>query len=62
MKNIFFIINKEKVYAYAVSILTIVILFFMSHVMNSDVSNEVSADVESNNTSDNSIETGIVPN
>lgn len=33
----FFVINKEKIYAYAVSILTIVILFFMSSVMNSDI-------------------------
>ena len=33
----FFVINKEKVYAYAVSILTIVTLFFMSHVLNSDL-------------------------
>lgn len=37
MKNIFFVINKEKVYAYVVSILTIVTLFFMSHIMNSDI-------------------------
>ncbi len=37
MKNMFFVINKEKVYAYVVSIVTIVILFFMSHVLNSDL-------------------------
>ena len=38
MKNMFFVINKEKVYAYVVSILTIVTLFFMSHILNTDIS------------------------
>ena len=38
MKNMFFVINKEKVYAYIVSILTIVTLFFLSQVLNSDLS------------------------
>lgn len=37
MKNMFFVINKEKVYAYVVSILTIVTLFFMSSILNSDL-------------------------
>ena len=32
----FFVINKEKVYAYVVSILTILTLFFMSNILNSD--------------------------
>ena len=46
----FFVINKEKVYAYVVSILTIVTLFFMSHVLNSDFSNveETATNVEQN--------------
>ena len=48
MKNMFFVINKEKVYAYIVSILTIVILFFMSSVLNSDFTTETSANVEQN--------------
>lgn len=39
LKNVFFVINKEKVYAYVVSILTIVTLFFMSHILNSDFEN-----------------------
>ena len=45
LKNMFFVINKEKVYAYVVSILTIVTLFFMSHVLNTDItgSQETSA-------------------
>ena len=33
----FVVINKDKVYAYIVSILTIVTLFFMSGVLNSDL-------------------------
>ena len=47
MKNVFFVINKEKVYAYIVSILTIITLFFMSHVLNSDIigSEETSANI-----------------
>lgn len=46
----FFVINKEKVYAYIVSILTIVTLFFMSHVLNKDLSNmeETSTNIEIN--------------
>jgi hypothetical protein len=36
----FFIINKEKIYAYVVSIVTIVVLFFMSTVMKKDTSFE----------------------
>ena len=34
MKNFFLVINKEKIYAYAVSILTILTLFFMSSMMD----------------------------
>lgn len=46
----FFVINKEKVYAYVVSILTIVTLFFMSHVLNSEISStqETSTNIEQN--------------
>lgn len=33
-KNIFWVINKEKIYAYVVSVCTIVALFFMSNLMN----------------------------
>ena len=36
MKNIFLVINKEKIYAYIVSVLTIVTLFFMAGMINSD--------------------------
>ena len=46
----FFVVNKEKVYAYVVSILTIVTLFFMSHVLNSDLSTveETSSNIDQN--------------
>ena len=37
MKNMFFVINKEKIYAYVVSIMTIVTIFFMSSLINSDI-------------------------
>ena len=55
MKNMFFVINKEKVYAYVVSIVTIVILFFMSHVLNSDLNTveETYTNVEQNTNSEN---------
>lgn len=57
MKNMFFVINKEKVYAYVVSILTIVTLFFMSHVLNSDLSTveETSANIMQNVNIQNSL-------
>lgn len=37
MKNRFFVISKEKIYAYVVSVFTVVTLFFMSSVLNSDL-------------------------
>ena len=39
MKNLFLVINKEKIYAYVVSILTIVVIFFMSSMLNSGLDN-----------------------
>lgn len=50
MKNMFLVINKEKVYAYVVSILTIVTLFFMSHMLNSDLETveETTTNIEQN--------------
>ena len=53
----FFVINKEKVYAYVVSILTIVTLFFMSHVLNSDFSNveETATNIEQNINSNSNV-------
>lgn len=72
MKNMFLVVNKEKIYAYVVSVLTIVILFFMSHVLKNDVSDteEVSTNIYNeniiqnntlNNNSENT-EANIVPN
>ena len=51
MKNMFLVINKEKVYAYVVSIFTIITLFFMSNIINSrfDESEETSANMSINN-------------
>ena len=45
MKNLFLVINKEKIYAYVVSAMTIVIIFFMSGMINSEIneSEEASA-------------------
>lgn len=61
MKNFFLVINKEKIYAYIVSILTILTLFFVSDIINSDFketepvsSNVVELKNEVNNTSTNS--------
>lgn len=57
MKNFFVVINKEKIYAYIVSIFTIVTLFFVSSVMKADY-NEVQStssnliENEVNNTTD----------
>ena len=50
MKNMFLVINKEKVYAYLVSIVTIITLFFMSHLLNTDLSNSetTSTNIEQN--------------
>ena len=53
MKNMFFVINKEKIYAYVVSIMTIVTIFFMSSLINSDLK-------ETEVTSSNSIENNAI--
>ncbi len=52
MKNLFLVVNKEKIYAYVVSILTIVTLFFMSSMMNANLD-------ETESTSTNSVENHI---
>ena len=52
MKNLFLVVNKEKIYAYIVSIMTIVAIFFMSSLINSDLKNtEVTStnEVQNNN-------------
>ena len=50
MKNMFFVVNKEKIYAYVVSIMTIVTIFFMSSLINSDLKE---TEVTSSKTTDN---------
>lgn len=59
MKNMFFVVNKEKVYAYVVSILTIVTLFFLSQVLNSDLS---TVEETTTNTEIIQTENNLVPN
>lgn len=53
MKNMFLVINKEKIYAYVVSIMTIVTIFFMSSLINSDLK-------ETEVTSSNSLENNAI--
>ena len=55
MKNFIFVIHKEKIYAYVVSICTIVTLFFMSNFINDNFD-------DSEVTSSNVVENGIVSN
>ncbi len=50
MKNLFLVVNKEKIYAYVVSIMTIVTIFFMSSLINSDLKE---TEVTSSNSLDN---------
>ena len=55
MKNFILVINKEKIYAYVLSICTIVTLFFMSNFINNNFE-------DSEVTSSNIIENSIVSN
>lgn len=59
MKNLFLVINKEKIYAYVVSILTIVTLFFMSSMINSEFKD---TETTSSNSINNFIEENTVGN
>ncbi len=54
-KNIFWVINKEKIYAYVVSVCTIVALFFMSNLMNMNFK-------ETEETSTKIIENNVIEN
>lgn len=57
MKNMFLVINKEKVYAYVVSVFTIITLFFMSSMISSNFteSEETSSNAMINSSIDNEI-------
>ena len=53
----FFVINKEKIYAYVVSVLTIIMLFFVSSFFKSDI--EDTKPVSSNEIQNSNIENTI---
>lgn len=57
----FLVINKEKVYAYIVSVFTIVTLFVMSGILNSnfDKTEQTSSNIELNNTGNATINVDI---
>ena len=57
MKNFFLVINKEKLYAYVVSVLTICILFLMSGIINKDLDG---IETTSSNLTENAIENNVV--
>ncbi len=63
MKNVFLVINKEKIYAYVVSILTIVTLFFMSSMINSEFDDtESTSSNVIENYSENKITNNVIEN
>ena len=68
MKNIFLVINKEKIYAYVVSILTIVTLFFMSSMIGTEfddtesTSSNISENHVENTTKNNIIQNNTIEN
>ena len=53
----FFVINKEKIYAYAVSAITVIMLFCMANVMReSEAQIETSANIVNEITQENKTE------
>ena len=64
MKNFICVINKEKIYAYIVSICTIVTLFFMSSFINNNFDNtlETTSSNVVENTTKNEIKNNNVSN
>ena len=61
MKNLFVVLNKEKIYAYIISVMTIVTIFFMSSLINSDLNKTqlTSANSIENNNVGEAISTSI---
>ena len=53
----FLIVNKDKIYAYVVSVLTVAILFFTSYFINSNSENTeiTSTNIENNLNSENTV-------
>ena len=63
MKNFICVIHKEKIYAYVLSICTIVTLFFMSNFINNNFEDaEVTSSNVVENTSQNQTINSIVSN
>ena len=63
MKNFIFVIHKEKIYAYVLSICTIVTLFFMSNFINNNFDDsELTSSNIVENTSQNQTINSIVSN
>ena len=65
MKNFIWVINKEKIYAYVLSICTIITLFFMSSFINhnfKDTESTSSNIIENNLNNENSLNNNIENN
>ena len=63
MKNFILVINKEKIYAYVLSICTIVTLFFMSNFINNNFDDsEITSSNVIENTIENQTTNSVVPN
>lgn len=64
MKNFFLVVNKEKIYAYVVSILTIVTLFFMSGMIESqfDETESTASNITENIIDNNVVEDNTINN
>ena len=63
MKNFIWVINKEKIYAYVLSICTIITLFFMSSFINKNFGDTESTSTNivenTENTSTNNIQNNV---
>ena len=61
MKKMFLVVNKDKIYAYIVSVLTIVTIFFLSSLINSDLKDTklTSSNIVENNTIGDAVSTSI---
>ena len=63
MRNFILVINKEKIYAYVVSICTIITLFFMSNFIDNNFEDtEITSSNIIENNVENQITDSIVPN
>ena len=62
MNNLFLVINKEKIYAYIVSIMTVLVLFLMSGIMQKDLKEveETSSNIVESNSAVQSIDNSYI--